>query len=104
MRLNTMYKQFLADTARDFMKEMISQGIANGKIDLNKSPKENEVTYQNIAVQATHAATIIAEELKNNWSPVYDGTTFFDTSDTPYTNIEKAMNDISENIEKLFKN
>lgn len=104
MKKNTMYKQFLADAAKDFMKEMISQEIANGKIDLNKSAKENEVAYQNIAIQASHAATIIAEELSHNWSPVYDGTTFFDTSDTPYTKMEDAICNLSENIEKLIKN
>lgn len=104
MRMNTMYKQFLANAAKDFMREMISQGIANGQIDLNKSAKENEMAYEHIAIQARNAAIIIAEELSHNWSPVYDGTTFFDPSDTPYTNIENAIYDVNKNIEKLIKN
>ena len=98
MFMNTTYKAFVAKAAASLYTEMVSKAIENGKISpfQGKSYNDNKDEFSFLATQAVCAAEELAKELENNWQAVGDhSTVFFDVQDSPTSNIERELNEIS---------
>lgn len=104
MHMNTTYKVFVAHAAAKLMTEMVGYAIKNGDIDTTQSYNVNKDMYEHLAIHASRAAEALAEELEENWKATGDHeTVFFDVEDTPLTELEKAVYEVSTQIEDFVE-
>lgn len=102
MFFNTTYKVFVAKAAANIMSEMVGQAVQKGLIDLNASYSDNENMYEHLTIQAENAAFALAKHMDSAWQAEGDlQTTFFDVEDTPMTELEKAVYDVSSQLEEI---
>lgn len=100
MYLNTMYKAFVAKAAASLYAEMV--GKVMNKETLEQSFDDNKHIYEHLAIQATGAAEVLAQQLDDNWHAVGDqSTVFFDPQDTPMSGIEEELSNINKELTDL---
>lgn len=102
MYMNTTFKAFVAKAAAGLMQEMVADAMAKGRINNEEPWNENKPVYKYLALQATLAAHVLAEELESNWKGMDGGqTVFFDVQDSPTSKLEEAVYDVSERVQEL---
>lgn len=101
----TTYKAFVASTAAQLMTEMVSQKLFGEKINLNASFGENKEYYEHLTNHAIGAAAMLADRLEDYWKATGDKeTVFFDPEDTLNTEIEKGLDRVVEQLDRLNDN
>lgn len=100
MYYNTTYKAFVAKAAAGLMQEMVTDAMAKGHIDNEKSWNDNKDKYEHLAWQASCAAEMLAKTLSDRWN---DGghTVFFDPQDSLTSRLENAVFDIAEKMDVM---
>lgn len=101
MRLNTIYKDFVAKSAMELFTAMVKEGMSSKDIDATMSCEDNKAMYSHLAMQATFAAKELADTLSGDWG-TQDGTVFFDPDDTPLTGLRESIDDMNENVENML--
>lgn len=101
MYMNTTFKAFVAKAATEFMKILMKQ-------DLGKEDTTHFTDYQlkeqfiRNAQDAIEAASTLAHELQEWWELAGDQKTiFFDVQDSPTSNIERELSEITAGLGKI---
>lgn len=91
MYYETIKKKFIADTSARIMATLMG-GYSLGLSD---------ELLSELAQHSLNAAVALADKLTDYWGADGDQcTTFFDPSDTLYTRIEEALQDISDKLNR----
>lgn len=95
--MNTTFKAFVAKAATEFMKEFM-----NELNTLNLTGDEMKVKFERYAMDAIEAASTLAEELTKWWDCTGDHKTiFFDVQDSPTSNIERELSEITGELQNI---
>lgn len=97
MYMNTTYKAFVAKAATEFMKEFM-----NELNTLNLTGDEMKVKFERYSMDAIEAASTLAHELQEWWELAGDQkTAFFDVQDSPTSNIERELSEITGELQNI---
>lgn len=95
--MNTTYKAFVAKAATEFMKEFM-----NELNTLNLTGDEMKVKFERYSMDAIDAASTLAHELQEWWELAGDQkTVFFDVQDSPTSNIERELSEITGELQNI---
>jgi hypothetical protein len=101
MYMNTTFKAFVAKAATEFMKILMKQDF--GKKDTTQFTDDilQEQFIRN-AQDAIEAASTLAHELQEWWELAGDQKTiFFDVQDSPTSNIERELSEITGELQNI---
>ena len=101
MYMNTTFKAFVAKAATEFMKILMKQDF--GKEDTTHFPDDQlKEQFTRNAQDAIEAASTLAHELQEWWELAGDQKTiFFDVQDSPTSNIERELSEITAGLGKI---
>ena len=94
------YKDFVAQASIAFAKEIFQNYVSGHALSGDNFFYEESMSDE-VMRDAVGLAKKLAKELNDDWCAENQITVFFDPQDQPTTEIEKAIYDVSENVEKI---
>ncbi len=99
MYMNTTYKAFVAKAATELMKALMKQDFIGKEETTHFTDDQLKEQFTRNAQDAIEAASVLAHELQEWWELAGDQkTVFFDVQDSPTSNIERELSEISSQL------
>lgn len=102
MYMNTTFKAFVAKAATEFMKTLMKQDFIGKEDTAHFTDDQLKEQFTRNAQDAIEAASTLAHELQEWWELAGDQkTVFFDVQDSPTSNIERELSEITAGLGKI---